>query len=684
VAASGGSATAELAAGTYTISATAYTGSGDSAAAAAVGEKTGVTVKSGETTEAALTLRPTAGGPNGFLSYAITIPPGVSASDTVITAAGGTVNNGELSLTAGPNTGTRELAPGFYTVRGVLSKGDRSRNKAEDVVIYSGLTSTLAKAYSDADLSGEDANPAPPVTGGLGVTIGFIDYTGALVIGGNNGTNTIVQGGNPSALVLNTPAGYTNMAWYLDGASTPFNTEGSVTLEAEDYEVRVHSVTFTGLKGGIPYSQTLPFTVEAVPDAGNGGITAAKLAPYLATIPPGSPQDPTTIRFDSRLYITSYDWGITIKATLQTSKKYVVLDLSDCKAKNNRISGNGSSGNDFNVIKPLKANETDPADYIVGIILPSSLTEIGDSAFSGLDTIRRVTIPEGVTTIGSNAFSGCTMLSSISFPESLTAIGSSAFKGSGLSSVTIPNGVVMGNGVFQGCTGLTSVTISAGVQGIEDSSFMGCTALSSIEIPDTVTTIGTSAFKDCTGLTTVVIPEGITTIRAAAFSGCRSLTAIDLPDTVTSIGSNAFTGCKSLTAVTIPSGVTTLSYSLFSTCEGLITVTIQGAVTSIDNAAFDACQSLSGFIIPETVTSIGGHAFWGTTSLTSITIPAGIPMIRNGTFGNCIKLTSVTFAGNNTMVETDASFYVFSGNSLKSVYTGQGTYVRSGYNWSKQ
>jgi hypothetical protein len=653
VAASGGSATAELAAGTYTISATAYTGSGDSATAAASGEKTGVTVKSGETTEAALTLGPTAGGPNGFLSYAITIPPGASASDTaIITAAGGTVNNGELSLTAGPNTGTRELAPGFYKVRGVLSKGDRSRNKAEDVVIYSGLTSTLEKAYSDADLSGEDANPAPPITGGLGVTIGFMDYTGALVIGGDSGANTIVQGGTPGGLSLSAPAGYTDMAWYLDGV--PLSTEGSVTLEAEDYEVRDHSVTFTGTRAGRPESQVIHFTVE--PEPGNGGVTAADLIYHMATLPNGSPSDPTTIVFDSALDVTSNAWGTFIKDALKVYKRYVVLDLSACKAKNNRISGKASpSGNDFNVIEPASSGGDDPADYIVGIILPSSLTEIGDHAFSGLDTIRRVTIPERVTTIGNYAFSG-----------------------SGLTSVTMPPGAsALGTGIFAECAGLTSVVMPAGIGRIENATFRGCTSLSGISIPQTVTAIGNEAFRDCTSLSALTIPAGVTSIGGYALSGCTALTGITIPDGVATLGQNAFSSCEGLLSVTIPAGVSLISPGLFMGCRGLTSVTIAGPVTSIGANAFYNCQGLPGFTIPATVTSIGERAF-GACSFTSITIPAGVTVIDMYAFENCYDLNTITFSGEGVpyvgSTQFPHNFYL----SYQQQTTKAGTYTYSG------
>ena len=47
------------------------------------------------------------------------------------------------------------------------------------------------------------------------------------------------------------------------------------------------------------------------------------------------------------------------------------------------------------------------------VILPSTLTSIGDEAFNGCTTLTSVTIPAGVTSIGRLAFSGCDKLTKI-------------------------------------------------------------------------------------------------------------------------------------------------------------------------------------------------------------------------------------------------------------------------------
>ncbi len=93
-----------------------------------------------------------------------------------------------------------------------------------------------------------------------------------------------------------------------------------------------------------------------------------------------------------------------------------------------------------------------------------------------------MTISDGVISIGCYAFCEC----------------------SGLTSVTIPNGVYIGAYAFSGCSGLTSVTIPDGVW-ITDDAFSGCSSLTSVTIPESVTKIEAYSFQDCKNLSSVTI-----------------------------------------------------------------------------------------------------------------------------------------------------------------------------------
>ena len=139
--------------------------------------------------------------------------------------------------------------------------------------------------------------------------------------------------------------------------------------------------------------------------------------------------------------------------------------------------------------------------------------------------IESYVIPSSVTSIGDRAFSYCRSLSEIVIPSSVTSIGDRA---------------------FYGCSSLSEIVIPSSVTSIGDSAFSYCRSLSEIVIPSSVTSIGKDAFSRCVSLSEIVIPSSVTSIGKGAFSYCDSLSEIVIPSSVTSIGDSAFYNCKSL------------------------------------------------------------------------------------------------------------------------------------------
>ena len=81
---------------------------------------------------------------------------------------------------------------------------------------------------------------------------------------------------------------------------------------------------------------------------------------------------------------------------------------------------------------------------------------------NGLE-VTDLMIPNTVTTIGDYAFECCFNLASVNIPNSVTSIGSNAFQNcSGLTSVTIPDSVTfIGENAFSACSGLTNVIVES-------------------------------------------------------------------------------------------------------------------------------------------------------------------------------------------------------------------------------
>ena len=259
------------------------------------------------------------------------------------------------------------------------------------------------------------------------------------------------------------------------------------------------------------------------------------------------------------------------------------------------------------------------------VVIPSCVTEIGDSAFDRCYDLKDVTIPNGVLSIGTCAFRYCRRLTGMTIPQSVTNIGTRAFTGcdelwtfsvdpanrfyssrGGL--LLNKDGTVLVRGIDD-----CGVVIPDGVTTIGEAAFECCDWLESVEIPESVTAIGYAAFAGCWSLTSIEIPRGVTTIGNSAFSECTSLMSVEIPESVTAIGNSAFYRCESLTSIEIPRGVTKIKYETFSGCTGLVSrVVIPDNVTSIEWNAFAWCRELKEVWLPRGLENrfYPGSVFW--------------------------------------------------------------------------
>ena len=325
-------------------------------------------------------------------------------------------------------------------------------------------------------------------------------------------------------------------------------------------------------------------------------------------------------------------------------------------------------------------------DSLTSVTIPGSVTSIGSWAFYDCDALEAVNITDigkwvAIDLAGSgvnplcarNLYLNGELVTDLVIPDSVTSIGDSAFsRCSSLTSVTIPDSVTsIGDGAFYGCNKLIEVYNKSSLDIKAGSTANGCVARYAKHV---YTEEGGSWLSDTEdgfrffwdgeagylvaylgSETELTLPDSFTAyngtevtsyqIYERAFCGRDDLTAVTIPDSVTSIGRYAFHGCTSLTSVTIPDSVTSIGDYAFWKCTSLTSVTIGNGVTRIGDSAFCGCTSFTSVTIPDSVTSIGRSAFSRCTALTSVTIRNGVTSIGSDPFEECGSLTSVTFEG---------------------------------------
>ncbi|MBR1403937.1 MAG: leucine-rich repeat protein [Treponema sp.] len=307
-----------------------------------------------------------------------------------------------------------------------------------------------------------------------------------------------------------------------------FGCYGLTSITIPDTVASIGSQAFYGCRGLT--SITIPATVTSIGEYVFGGCSGLESVTISSNI--SNFNDLFSYYYSS----PSYSWNVPLKSVYYTGTLEDWLSISFT-----------NRSNPCNVGTDLYINGTKVTD----VVIPSTVTGIGNYVFVGCKSITSVIIPSSVTSIGSGAFSYCSELTSITIPDTVASIGSLAFYGcTSLTSITIPRSVrSIGSNAFSHCSGLTSVSIQLGVKNIGYGVFYGCTGLTSVTIPTTVTKIEESTFEGCSGLTSVKIVNGVTGIENSAFKDCTSLTSITIPDSVTSIGRYAFSGCNTLTSV---------------------------------------------------------------------------------------------------------------------------------------
>ena len=303
-------------------------------------------------------------------------------------------------------------------------------------------------------------------------------------------------------------------------------------------------------------------------------------------------------------------------------------------------------------------------DSIVKVVLPDSITAIGDGAFADCTGLTEVVLGSGVKKIGREAFAGCSSLENLELPAAVTEIGEEAF--ARCSALTLSGGSdewqMDGSSLYHG-TELWFVSaagedkvlrVKEGTTRIAPAAAMGNGALRSVILPDSLTQIGERAFAGCENLSSPVIPGSVSEIGDLAFEGCTSIDKAVLPSSLKNLGSGAFAG----TGVTgfllagdnseyavedgvLFSGKGKILYA-YPAGAGRTLYRVPDTVTMIAKGAFRGTD-VRRVLLPETLTLIEEDAFREAQNLRQIRLPSGIDMIGPGAFYGCSDLVKVSW-----------------------------------------
>ncbi len=292
--------------------------------------------------------------------------------------------------------------------------------------------------------------------------------------------------------------------------------------------------------------------------------------------------------------------------------------------------------------------------------LPDGITHVSGYAFAGT-AIKTLSMPK-VTEVGDNAFEGCDSLTSVTFGTAAT-IGIYAFS-------KINNKTKSGSQTTYNRTTITYpgplsdwdwrsyeyspnlvIKCKNGFCGWCGDEYNGSTMYKDACLYWVLK--GNDLTIDCIPLDDFFENHGTSQVIKTKNWDSQSVKSLSLNHVYT-IGENAFNGYNNLGTVSIGNSVTSIENNAFSGCNNLKTVTINS--DSILSKAYTENSSLKNIFgfqvenynIGNGVTGIGNYAFYGCTKLETVIIPNSVSSIGKYAFSSCNNLSDIYFDGTET------------------------------------
>ena len=191
--------------------------------------------------------------------------------------------------------------------------------------------------------------------------------------------------------------------------------------------------------------------------------------------------------------------------------------------------------------------------HVTTVVVPDSVTEIGDLCFSGDNYLVSLKLPDGLAELPYGALESCFRLIDFDLPQGLKKISASALQfNQYLTHLTLPSSLTEIEQLnFIGLYGLQSLTLA------EDNAAFKLDEMNGL----LMTADGTRllhCFSDIVPAEEIILPEGLKTVDPFAFHYDYDVKRIVLPEGVETIGAMAFAMCPNLTEIVIPASVTNI------------------------------------------------------------------------------------------------------------------------------
>lgn len=211
------------------------------------------------------------------------------------------------------------------------------------------------------------------------------------------------------------------------------------------------------------------------------------------------------------------------------------------------------------------------------------VTEIASNAFYENQSIKKVILPSSIVQIGNSAFANCKSLYTVELSENLKIIGEQAFQFSGLVYITLPASLEsIKHMSFANCPSLIEVCNLSSISE-QDLNFYGSIYFN---CKNKITDERNSKIREAYGMLLYENGEDKYIMRYIKDSDTLAIGLGDYWADGYEIYSSAFYGNTTLKTVSILRNITAIGASAFEKCTALESVTFTDSVQSIGSRAF--------------------------------------------------------------------------------------------------